>query len=718
MNNNIPAVGYVRCSTEQQEDSPEQQKKAILEFASKNGFSILEWFTDFGKSGTNFEQRLEFQRLRQVVEGTPPFQAVVCYDESRWGRPIDPEESTYWRFYFRQRGVDVVLVKTSIDPNNEFAPMMKSFEGIQASQYSKKLSELVLRGGLNNKGYSNGGSAPYGYKRIAVNLRDGSQRELLDAQWSVHKQEKVKLALGNPEEVEIVQLIFKLRLQGKAYALIAEALNLRGVSCPKRGRSRNQDQKWSSTTVNRILDNPVYYGASVYNRVSTSKIIARHKGLTINRDARKQVSRNPAEEWSTEENAHPEIVSYETWKQVNETNRREYGVKRNQHVLKSTYLLSGLMKCSVCGYPFQGWSITKNMHKYTRYLCSGHEKKRVCEACSFKAQPLEEFAIRAVRETLNETLLSGKIAEYLEKLMDVDPRQQEVIKSRVKQALEENDRKKKNLADAISLSANAKAIATLVEKLEQLEAEAESLKKQSLLEQKVEAIELEMEFQASAVKQFIEQFEHAIRNSTEDVKKTILRKCISGVLVDREAKKFKFDIRKVPAVTPELERRYAIRKPLSITLANVMSANTFGGAQWTLFDGVTSNSLYSVYFTDVNNGWIAGEYGTILHTTDGGITFVQSDSNPRVPNHFELLHNYPNPFNSSTTISYSLPQSSSIDLKLFDVTGRELSTIFHGFQQPGTHRLNFDGASLSSGTYFVRMQANSFQQTQKMILLK
>ena len=571
----IPAVGYVRCSTEQQEDSPEQQKKAILEFATKNGFDILEWFTDFGKSGTNFDQRLEFQRLRQIVEGKPPFQAVICYDESRWGRPIDPDESTYWSFYFRQRGVEVVLVKTSIDPKNEFAPMMKSFEVIQASQYSKKLSELVLRGGMNNKGYSNGGNTPYGYKRVAINLTTGSQRDLSDKQWSVHKQEKVKLQLGDPEEVEIVKLIFKLRLMGKSYSLIAEALNLKNVLCPKGGRSRNQDQKWSSTTISRILDNPVYYGASVYNRVSTSKIIARQKGIPTNHGARKPVNRNPVEEWSIKESAHPEIVSFETWKQINDTNQREFGARQNQHTLKSTYLLSGLMKCSVCGYSFQGWSVTRNGHKYQRYLCGGHEKKRVCEACSFKSSPLEEFAIEAVKRTLQDTLLSGKIYEYLRKLMDVDPRQQEVIKERVKKALEENARKRKNLADAIALS---KATVTIMEKLEQLEAEAEALKKQSILDQKVEAVELEVEFHASAVKRFIEEFEDTIRNATEDVRKTILRKCISGILVDREAKKFKFDIRKVPAVTPEIEKRYISRKPLSVTLANVMSATANGGA--------------------------------------------------------------------------------------------------------------------------------------------
>src|SRR3990172_4530235 len=85
------AVGYLRCSTENQDDSPDQQKKAILAFAELKGYPMIEWFTDFGKSGTTFKQRPEFMRLKAAVEQSPPFSTVICYDESRWGRAIDSE---------------------------------------------------------------------------------------------------------------------------------------------------------------------------------------------------------------------------------------------------------------------------------------------------------------------------------------------------------------------------------------------------------------------------------------------------------------------------------------------------------------------------------------------------------------------------------------------------------------------------------------------------
>jgi len=163
------AVGYVRCSTEMQEDSPEQQIKEIEAFAVRRGYILKECYVDFGESGTTFDQRPQFLRLKDAVENEPDFQAVICYDESRWGRAIDSEENTYWRVHFRKHGIEVVLVKTSIDPQHEYAPMLKSFESIQASQYSKNLSGLTLRGAKANKDYSNGGTAPYGYVRLAVN---------------------------------------------------------------------------------------------------------------------------------------------------------------------------------------------------------------------------------------------------------------------------------------------------------------------------------------------------------------------------------------------------------------------------------------------------------------------------------------------------------------------------------------------------------------------
>ncbi len=89
-----------------------------------------------------------------------------------------------------------------------------------------------------------------------------------------------------------------------------------------------------------------------------------------------------------------------------------------------------------------------------------------------------------------------------------------------------------------------------------------------------------------------------------------------------------------------------------------------------------------------------------------------------LPQNFELKQNYPNPFNNSTTIEYSLPTTSHVNLKVFDVQGREIGTLVNFLQHPGTYRVQFDGRSLASGTYFLRLQAGSTMKTQKLMLLK
>ncbi|MDK9700839.1 MAG: T9SS type A sorting domain-containing protein, partial [bacterium] len=89
-----------------------------------------------------------------------------------------------------------------------------------------------------------------------------------------------------------------------------------------------------------------------------------------------------------------------------------------------------------------------------------------------------------------------------------------------------------------------------------------------------------------------------------------------------------------------------------------------------------------------------------------------------LPLSYAISQNYPNPFNSSTSISYLLPKPGHVNLRLFDITGREVATLVNQKQQTGSYRVTFDGKYLSSGTYFVRMQAGEFVKTQKMLLLR
>ena len=97
-----------------------------------------------------------------------------------------------------------------------------------------------------------------------------------------------------------------------------------------------------------------------------------------------------------------------------------------------------------------------------------------------------------------------------------------------------------------------------------------------------------------------------------------------------------------------------------------------------------------------------------------GINNQQSN----LPNRFSLSQNYPNPFNPTTIINYSIPKTSLVTIKVYDVLGREVATLVNEEKYAGNYSVQFSGSKLSSGIYFYRIQAGSFVQTKKLLLLK
>lgn len=85
---------------------------------------------------------------------------------------------------------------------------------------------------------------------------------------------------------------------------------------------------------------------------------------------------------------------------------------------------------------------------------------------------------------------------------------------------------------------------------------------------------------------------------------------------------------------------------------------------------------------------------------------------------FRLEHNYPNPFNPSTTIRFQVPNSSFVNLKVYDILGREIATLLNEEKATGSYELNWNAANLPSGVYFYKLNAENFVETKKMILIK
>ena len=90
----------------------------------------------------------------------------------------------------------------------------------------------------------------------------------------------------------------------------------------------------------------------------------------------------------------------------------------------------------------------------------------------------------------------------------------------------------------------------------------------------------------------------------------------------------------------------------------------------------------------------------------------------RIPEQYALLGNYPNPFNPTTTIRYDVRTPGQVTLKVYDVMGRLTATLYDARAQVGHHQVQFNGAGLASGIYFVNMTAPGFSSTNKMVLLK
>jgi len=89
-----------------------------------------------------------------------------------------------------------------------------------------------------------------------------------------------------------------------------------------------------------------------------------------------------------------------------------------------------------------------------------------------------------------------------------------------------------------------------------------------------------------------------------------------------------------------------------------------------------------------------------------------------VPEKFELCQNFPNPFNPSTTIRYSVPVAGKVCVKVFNLLGEEVRTLYNGEQNAGVYEVTFDASSLASGTYFYRLTTGESSMTKKMILIK
>ena len=144
-----------------------------------------------------------------------------------------------------------------------------------------------------------------------------------------------------------------------------------------------------------------------------------------------------------------------------------------------------------------------------------------------------------------------------------------------------------------------------------------------------------------------------------------------------------------------------------------------GGSSWTEQSTGEARYLEDVTFVNDNTGWICGRVGLLMKTTTGGIVTGITNINSQAEE-YDLQQNYPNPFNPETKIKFSIPSGvkSNVKLTVFDAAGRQVEQLVNEQLNTGTYEYSFNGAGLSSGVYFYKLETSGFVETKKMMLVK
>ena len=115
-----------------------------------------------------------------------------------------------------------------------------------------------------------------------------------------------------------------------------------------------------------------------------------------------------------------------------------------------------------------------------------------------------------------------------------------------------------------------------------------------------------------------------------------------------------------------------------------------------------------------------GNFFFDLSNTNFTITNVVSvlNNGTGVPDAYSLSQNFPNPFNPSTKISFGIPESGNVNLKILDISGKEVASLVNGYFSAGNYSVNFRPENIASGIYFYVIQAGNFVESRKMTLIK
>jgi len=452
---------YLRRSTDRQEQSIGDQRRVIDAWAVGNGFSVLDYYVDDAISGASADGRAAFQKLiGDAKRSDCTFQFVLVYDIKRFGR-VDNDEAGYYRFQLRSNGIEIIYVSEGFN-GDDTDDLLRPVKQWQARQELKDLSKVTIRGLLSRAegGWWNGGLPPYGYDLAyyaasgeylcSVRFMEDGSKQVLDGDGNVTrvvprgerpqftKRDRSRLVLGHPDRVALIRQIFDWYvMEGIGYKGIAERLNRSNLPTPTGGtRKTSKSSRWCATTIMSILQNRLYIGDMVWNRLSFAKfhkISAKRPAATRNFPGHGP-NRNGQEDWIVHNNNHPAIITRTKFDQAQKRRAAtaKFGYANTHNVgrgARSPYLLSGLIKCSRCGHKWIGYTVNTGRRrkngsniKTLYYACSGYvnKGKAVCERRVIGKDVLEGAVVGRIEEMLQRYFATPEGLEEIRRLIEAE----------------------------------------------------------------------------------------------------------------------------------------------------------------------------------------------------------------------------------------------------------------------------------------------------------
>ena len=508
---------YTRVSTSMQVDgySLDAQKDKLRKYAEYQEMSIVGEYSDEGKSGKSVEGRPQFkQMLSDIENGKDNVDYVLVFKLSRFGRNAADVLSSLQKM--QDYGVNLICVEDGIDSSKDAGKLMISVLSAVAEIERENILVQTMEGRRQKarEGRWNGGFAPYGYQLV--------NGELIIAE----------------DEAEIIRIIYdKFANTTMGMAAIAVFLNNSGYK--KKLRQNNTIEGFSTSFVKGVLDNPIYCGKLAFGRRKNEKIPGTRNEYHIVKQ----------KDYLLSDGIHEAIISEEMWNQAHRK-RQETGVLQvKTHSPLHEHILSGIIKCPVCGSGMYG-NVNRKKHPdrgyykdYFYYACK-HRKLVDGHRCTYKRQWNEDRINAAVEKIIRKFVKNPKFEREIRKQIgsSIDTSELDRKYDGLKDRLSQTTGAKNRLADqmdrlSVSDKNYDKKYNDMQERLDKLYDEITDI------ENAMEEVETRLynirqdKISEDNVYQFLLFFDKLYDKFTDLEKKTFLKSFLSDVFIYEEEQK-------------------------------------------------------------------------------------------------------------------------------------------------------------------------------------